>query len=113
MTQSYMYLSYRLTKGNSIEVRSPLLDYKFVEHVMSLPLEYKYVKDKPKAFLKDVLTGIVPDYILNKPKQGFDSPFGFINNVINKYNYKCFDASYKYYNSILVDRVLSLSWKNS
>ena len=108
MTQSYMYQSYRLTKGNSLSVRSPFMDYLFVEHIMSLPLEYKYVTGDPKHFLKDVLSGIVPDYILFAPKQGFVSPHEFINKLVNSYSYKCFDSSYKYYNSILVDKVLSL-----
>ena len=35
MTQAYLYLSDRLSMGNSIECRSPLLDYKLVEHVFS------------------------------------------------------------------------------
>lgn len=108
MTQAYLYLSDRLSMGCSLESRSPLLDYKLVEHVMSLPLEYKYVKDKPKQYMKDVLTGIVPDYILYAAKRGFTSPDSFVHHVAQNYEYKCFSSNYKFYNSVLADKILSL-----
>ena len=111
MTQAYLYLSDRLTMGCSLEGRSPLLDYKFVEHVMSLPLEYKYVSGKPKQYLKDILAGIVPDYILYACKRGFTSPPSFVINVALNYKYQCFKSDYKFYNSVLADRILSLLWK--
>lgn len=111
MTQAYLFLSDRLSMGNSLEVRSPLLDYKLFEHVMSLPLEYKYVKDYPKQYLKDVLAGIVPDYILYAKKRGFSSPPNFIAHVVQSYQYNCFSSEYKFYNSILADKLLSDLWK--
>ena len=74
---------------------------------MSLPLEYKYVPGRPKQYLKDVLAGIVPDYILYAPKRGFSSPSSFVTNVAQKYRYKCFASDYKFYNSILADMLLS------
>ena len=110
MTQAYLYLSDRLSMGNSLEVRSPLLDYKLFEHVMSLPLEYKYVQGKPKQYLKDVLSGIVPDYILYARKRGFSSPSSFISNVAGQHEYKCFHSDYKFYNSILADELLAKLW---
>lgn len=111
MTQAYLFLSDRLSMGNSLEVRSPLLDYKLFEHVMSLPLEYKYVKDYPKQYLKDLLAGIVPDYILYAKKRGFSSPPNFIAHVVQSYQYNCFSSEYKFYNSILADKLLSDLWK--
>lgn len=107
MTQAYLYLSDRLCMGCSLEGRSPLLDYKLVEHVMSLPLEYKYVPGKPKQYFKDVLAGIVPDYILYASKRGFASPPSFINYVAQHYQYQCFQSDYKFYNSVLADQLLA------
>ena len=107
MTQAYLYLSERLSVGNSIEVRSPLLDYKLVEHVMSLPLEYKYIPGKPKQYLKDVLSGILPDYILYANKRGFTSPSSFVDGVVRQYDYKRFSSDYKFYNAVLADKLLS------
>lgn len=111
MTQAYLYLSDRLSMGNSIENRSPLLDYKLVEHVFSLPLEYKFNPNNPKQYLKDVLKGIVPDYILYAPKRGFTSPNSFVDEVVKSYNYQFFSSDYKFYNSVLVDKLLSQLWK--
>ena len=111
MTQAYLYLSDRLTMGCSIEGRSPLLDYKLYEHVMSLPLEYKYVSGKPKQYFKDVLAGIVPDYILYASKRGFTSPPSFVEYVAQNNPYKMFKSNYPYYNAVLVDQLLQKLWK--
>lgn len=111
MTQAYLYLSDRLSMGCSIEVRSPLLDYKLYEHVMSLPLEYKYVPGKPKQYFKDILAGMVPDYILYASKRGFTSPPSFVTNVAQNYQYQCFQSNFKFYNSVLADQLLAKLWK--
>lgn len=111
MTQAYLFLSDRLSMGNSLEVRSPLLDYKLVEHVMALPLDYKYKQGKPKQYLKDVLTGILPDYILYAVKRGFSSPDEFVRRVAHQYEYKCFASQYKFYNSVLADSLLYRLWE--
>lgn len=106
MTMAYLYLSDRLGMGNSLEIRSPLLDYKFVEYVSGLPTTIKYRKGQPKFFLKETLRGIVPDYILFAPKRGFTPPTGFIKDVVQNYQYKIIQSEYKYYNSVLADSVL-------
>lgn len=112
MTMTYLYLSDRLGMGNSIEIRSPLVDYKLVEGIISLPISYKYKKNQPKHFLKQVLQDIVPEYILQAPKRGFTPPDTFVQDVVKNYNYNFFSASHKFYNSILADRLLSLLLKN-
>lgn len=106
MIMAYLYLSDRLGMGNSLEIRSPLLDYKLVEYVSCLPKEIKYKRNQPKFFLKEVLKDIVPDYILYAPKRGFTPPSGFISDVAASYEYKYFQATHKYYNSVLADNVL-------
>ncbi|MDO9153194.1 MAG: asparagine synthase (glutamine-hydrolyzing) [Paludibacter sp.] len=112
MTMAYLYLSDRLGMGNSTEIRSPLLDYKLVEFVSSLPMSMKYRKGQPKFFMKEVLKGIVPDYILNAEKRGFTPPISFIEDVAEKYNYQVFKSDFKFYNSALADRLLLLNLKN-
>jgi asparagine synthase (glutamine-hydrolyzing) len=107
MTMAYLYLSDRLGMGNSLEIRSPLLDYKLVEFISQLPLNIKYKTKNPKYFLKEILKGIVPEYILNAPKRGFTPPTNFITDVAQSYTYRAFEASHKYYNSILADSILN------
>jgi asparagine synthase (glutamine-hydrolysing) len=111
MTMAYLYLSDRLGMGNSIEIRSPFLDYKLVEFVSTLPIDIKYKKDFPKHFLKESLKGIVPDYILYAQKRGFTPPNAFIQDVVNKYNYSFLKSDHKFYNTVLADRLLTLNLK--
>jgi len=111
MTMAYLYLSDREGMGNSTEIRSPLLDYKLVEFITSLPLSMKYRKGQPKFFLKEVLKGIVPDYILNAQKRGFNPPTSFVEDIAKKYTYQVFKSDFKFYNSVLADRILSLNLK--
>ena len=112
MTMAYLYLSDREGMGNSTEIRSPLLDYKLVEFVSSLPLSMKYRKGQPKFFMKEVLKGIVPDYILNAEKRGFTPPISFVEDVAKKYTYQVFKSDFKFYNSVLADKLLSLNLRN-
>ncbi len=113
MTMAYLYLSDRLGMGNSIEIRSPLLDYKLVDFVSKLPQGYKYDSNNPKSLLKDILSKIVPDYILNAQKRGFMPPPSFVNDVAVNYVYKIFNTDFKFYNSALADRILSLHLINN
>lgn len=111
MMRAYLYLSDREGMGNSLEIRSPLIDYKLIEFVSALPMNIKYKQDIPKYFLKEVLRGIIPDYILFAHKRGFTPPTSFVQDVVNNYQYQFFNASYKFYNSVLADRLCSLLLK--
>ncbi len=111
MMRAYLYLSDREGMGNSLEIRSPLIDYKLIEFVSSLPMSIKYKQGVPKYFLKEVLRGTIPDYILFAHKRGFTPPSSFVQDVVNNYQYQFFNASYKFYNSVLADRLCSLLLK--
>jgi asparagine synthase (glutamine-hydrolysing) len=106
MTMAYLYLSDREGMGNSIEIRSPFLDYKLIDFISSLPLSMKYEKGNPKSFLKQVVSDIVPDYILSAQKRGFTPPISFVNDVVDKNDHQVFSSKFKFYNSILVDKLL-------
>lgn len=115
MTTLCLYLADRQGMGNSVEIRSPLIDYKLVEFVSSLPLEMKYRSTEPKYLLKEALNGIVPDYILYAQKRGFTPPLTFIAELVAKYKYQYIQSDAKFFNSVLADRLLSLhlSYNNS
>ena len=100
-----LYLSDRLGMANSTEIRSPLVDYKLVEFVASLPKEMKY-DGAPKGFYKECLRGIVPDYILDARKRGFEPPWGFIHEMNAEYSYRFLHSSHVFYNSMLADTLL-------
>lgn len=64
----------RLSMANSLEIRSPFLDYRLVEYVTSLPGTYKVRGGESKYLLKKVAEGILPVEMIYRPKQGFVMP---------------------------------------
>ncbi len=64
----------KMSMGASIECRVPFLDHKFVEFALSLPQDIVYRPGQPKSLLKKAVGGILPDEIINRPKQGFGVP---------------------------------------
>ena len=108
MTTLCLYLADRQGMGNSVEIRSPLVDYRLVEFISSIPVEMKYRPSEPKFFMKEILKGIVPEYILNAPKRGFTPPFSFIHEMNSEYRYKRLESGHVFFNSMLADRMISL-----
>ena len=70
----------RMTMANSLECRAPLLDHKLIEFAVSVPSKLKQNGAVSKYILKRAMSGIIPDEILNRKKQGFGVP---INAWIN------------------------------
>lgn len=66
----------RMSMANSLEVRSPLCDWKLVDFVTSLPGRYRLKGTRSKHLLKTVATQWVPRDIVERKKVGFDSPIG-------------------------------------
>ena len=64
----------RLSMASSVEVRLPLLDYRLIETVIGLRKTYSDLALPPKAWLKSAVHGIVPDWVLSRPKRGFAPP---------------------------------------
>ena len=64
----------RLSMASSVELRLPLVDYKLVETVIGLRKNYPDYTLQPKAWFKAALKGIVPDWVMNRPKRGFAPP---------------------------------------
>lgn len=64
----------RASMAQSLEVRVPILDHKFVEYAMRLPSETRIVDGEGKAVFKKALKGILPDSLIERPKRGFDVP---------------------------------------
>jgi asparagine synthase (glutamine-hydrolysing) len=64
----------RLSMANSLEIRSPFLDYRLVEYVTSLPGTYKVREGESKYLLKKAAEGILPTEMIYRPKQGFVMP---------------------------------------
>lgn len=66
----------RASMLNSLEVRAPLLDYIVFEFMAKVPPKYKMSNSGSKILLKEAVKDLVPDSILYRTKQGFNSPLG-------------------------------------
>lgn len=64
----------RASMANSLEVRSPLLDYRIVEFAWGLPSATKYHNGTLKKPLKLILDKYVPQELTDRPKHGFSVP---------------------------------------
>jgi asparagine synthase (glutamine-hydrolysing) len=64
----------RMSMAHSIEARVPLLDHKLIEFVQTIPAPLKLRGRVTKHIFKRAVRGIIPDEIIDRPKQGFDVP---------------------------------------
>jgi asparagine synthase (glutamine-hydrolysing) len=64
----------KMSMGAGVESRVPFLDHEFVSLVMSVPTAVKTRNGTPKYILKKAVRGIVPDALIDRPKQGFGVP---------------------------------------
>ena len=64
----------RMSMAASLEARVPLLDHKLIEFVTRIPASLKMKGLETKYIFKRAMRGLVPDEILERPKQGFGMP---------------------------------------
>jgi asparagine synthase (glutamine-hydrolysing) len=64
----------RFSMANSVEARVPFLDPELVEFVYRLPVSQKLANGTSKVVLKEAISDIVPEWVLNRRKQGFGAP---------------------------------------
>ncbi|RYD57368.1 MAG: asparagine synthase (glutamine-hydrolyzing) [Sphingobacteriales bacterium] len=63
-----------MSMANSLEVRSPFLDYKVVDFAFSIPAEYKINGQMKKRIVQDAFRPMLPAELYNRPKHGFEIP---------------------------------------
>ena len=68
----------------SLEARAPLLDHKLIEFVATIPANLKLKNLETKYIFKEAVRGLVPNEILDRPKQGFGVPIDvWINQTLS------------------------------
>lgn len=63
-----------MSMANSLEVRSPFLDYKVVDFAFGLPATYKIDGSMKKKIVQDAFRPMLPPELYNRPKHGFEIP---------------------------------------
>lgn len=86
LTNNCYFLADKLAMAHSIEVRSPFADKELISFIDTLPLDFKYPNQQPKKLLKDSLKTILPDYVLNRYKTGFEPPYSFVKEITDNHN---------------------------
>jgi len=64
----------RASMAHGLEVRSPFLDHRLIEHCAGLSADQKLNGFKGKYILGKAMAGLVPQKIVERPKRGFNSP---------------------------------------
>ena len=81
----------RASMKYSLEVRSPLLDYRVVEKSFEIPHRFKYSHFDKKHILKSLAYDYIPKELLSGPKRGFGVPLakwlrGPLKKEIDRYS---------------------------
>ena len=64
----------RLSMASSVELRLPLVDYRLVETVIGLRKTQSDVGLPPKAWFREAISDVVPDWVQRRRKRGFQAP---------------------------------------
>jgi asparagine synthase (glutamine-hydrolysing) len=74
LADNYLVKVDRTSMANSIEVRSPFLDYRFINYAQKIPRNLKVNASNNKILMRKIIKGIVPAEILTRSKMGFTPP---------------------------------------
>ncbi len=64
----------RASMAHALEVRCPLLDWRFFEFAARVPARWKADRKRTKILFREIIAGLVPDAIAARPKKGFTPP---------------------------------------
>jgi len=79
----------RASMSNSLEVRSPLLDYRLFEFSNTLDTSMKIKNKKGKLILKDLMSKYIPSELMDMPKTGFSVPMAnWLRNELKDWGYE-------------------------
>lgn len=76
LTNNLLYKMDSASMANSLEVRTPYLDYRLVEFSINLPLHLKINQGTQKYLMKKLLERFIPKDLVYRKKWGFPAPVG-------------------------------------
>jgi asparagine synthase (glutamine-hydrolysing) len=66
----------RASMAVSLEARVPLLDFDLIDYALAVPGDLRVNAHETKRLFRRAIRGIVPDFVLSRPKAGFEVPLG-------------------------------------
>ena len=106
LPDNYLTKVDRASMANSLEVRSPFLDYRFIDLSSRIPAKWKATETKNKIILREIASKFLPKEITNRKKTGFTPP---IEKWINEKKYS--DQIIKGVKELCDNKVISKEWK--
>ncbi len=76
LADDILYKADQCSMANTLELRSPFLDYRLVEAAFSIKETDKFTLLKGKKLLRNILKPILDSSVLKRKKEGFGSPVG-------------------------------------
>jgi len=74
LADNYLCKVDRASMAHGLEVRSPFLDYRFMEYSSKIPTKYKFGLRKNKILLREIASEFLPKRITKRKKTGFTPP---------------------------------------
>ncbi len=65
----------RTSMHSGLEARVPFADYRIVDYVFNIPWHMKSENNVPKSLLRNAAKGLLPDSILNRPKNPYPKTY--------------------------------------
>ncbi len=96
----------------SLEARVPFLDYRLVEFIWQLPLDFKIDRGQTKRILRSILTRYVPPRLFERPKMGFNLPLGqWLRGPLRPWAEELLDGTKLRQQGVLNPTPVSQAWK--
>jgi len=76
LPDEFLMMTDRFSMAHSIEARTPLLDNRLIDLVLSIPANQRVREQDPKSLLRMSVRNILPNSVLWAKKKGFVIPFG-------------------------------------
>ena len=74
MADSVLMKVDKMSMAHALEVRVPFLDHALVEFVARIQSDRKFPRLRTKAIYRKAMRGILPDFVLDRGKQGYSLP---------------------------------------
>jgi len=95
----------RASMAHSLEVRSPFLDYRFIEYAAKIPARWKASRFGDKILMREIVGEFLPEKIAKRGKGGFTPP---IEKWIS--DEKCIDEMRAQLKELFEKKIISKEW---